>query len=101
MMKLGKYNRIIRKFAFYKHFNVHQVKMLIALSETMWAGIDELQDDIVAAKHSVTTGLKDLKDRDYIKLARPANGFKKIKRKYCITEKGREVVQQFINLLNY
>ena len=100
-MKLGAYNRIIKEMSFPNHMNKFQIMILISLNETMWMEIDELVADIVCAKISITRGFKDLDKRGYIKIARQANNFKSIKRKYCITDKGRLVVGEFFNKLNY
>lgn len=99
-MKIGKYNRLVVEFVKHRQMKVQDLKIILLLNETMWMNTDDVVYFTHLARHKVTTALKLMKDRGYIKIARRENWSRGLKRMYCITQKGRYIATQFINQLN-
>jgi predicted transcriptional regulator len=99
-MKLGKFNKVLKEHAFAKHMKVHGVQALIYLDENMWADIEEICDAASLGVNNMRSEVKDLVLRQYIRIARHPSAQRGLKRKYCITDKGRDVVLHFKNKLN-
>jgi len=99
-VKIGNYNRAIKDFATLYGIEITDMKVLLALSDVMWMGFAEMRHAVVLAPRTVKEGFYRLVDYKLIKVARAENSFKKLCRKYTITQKGRELASEFINTLN-
>ncbi len=98
-MKIGKYPRTLKDFADKVKLTKYELMTLLALSDEMWLGIQEIRYIIVVDSRMSTKCLKSLKEKGYIKVTRAENSFKKLCRKYSITQKGRDLIQGFTNIL--
>jgi len=98
-MKIGKFNRVIKNFAPTRKMSQMEVRIILALNDEMWMGIADLIYYVVTGKKEVLKGLAHLTDRGYIKISRREVSFKRITRKYSITNKGRFIATEFKNRL--
>jgi len=98
-MKIGGYTRAVYDFAKETGMTRHDLKVLLALGDEMWMGIDDLIYTLVLSRYTVVTSLKKMKEHNYIKVSRTENSFKGLCRMYSITQKGRDTVRAFINYL--
>ena len=99
-MKIGNYTRAVYEYALSARMTKNELRALLAIGDLMWMGIDEAQHSLMLDRRTVLTSLRGLKDAGYIKVARAANAPKGICRKYSVTQKGRELIRNFLNTLN-
>jgi hypothetical protein len=99
-MKIGRYNRHIEDFAKQRRVKSQDIKVLLYLNDVMWGDRETIRYNTALATYTVAVSIKYLYGRQLIKVARVENPFKGINRKYCISQKGREMAKEFINLLN-
>jgi DNA-binding MarR family transcriptional regulator len=98
-MKIGSYPRALKDYADDARLTKYELMALLALGDAMWLGIQELRHVMVVDSRMSTKCLKSLKEKGYIKVTRTENSFKKLCRKYSITQKGRDLIRGFINTL--
>lgn len=99
-MKIGRYNRAIKDFAKESRGDVVDVKILLMLNDVMWMGTDELIYNVASTRTTIITSLIKLKNGGYIKVARTESAPLGLCRMYTITQKGRDLITKFLNILN-
>lgn len=98
-MKLGLFKYEITNFADEKRLMIQDVQLILLLDDVMWMSIDDMIKYLKFTRKKVFLSLEHCYKKEYIKIARQAIPFQGIKRMYCITEKGRKLVNEFKNRL--
>lgn len=98
-MKIGNYTRAVYEYSKAIGITKDELRTLLAISDTMWMGIDQVQYELMVDRRIVIRSLRRLKDVDCIKVSRTESAPKGLCRMYSITQKGRDVVREFINNL--
>lgn len=98
-MKIGNYTRAVYDFSKSVGITKHDLRVLLAIGDVMWMGIDDVMRTLMVDRRIVISSLKKMKNKDYIKVSRTANAPRGLCRMYSITQKGRDTTRAFINTL--
>jgi len=98
-MKIGRIQKHLNEFSKRRRLSVNALRVLLLLNECMWRDTDGIVADLEVNREAAILGIKMLESKHLIRVSRREAPRLRITRMYSITQKGRFMASDFLNLL--